>query len=233
MASQNIEMEDCEESNILECEHSYERLNMGNELTLSWKQWLKFLLLTLTVCLVFSGLVLAITYSTLHAELRVNMEKTYEVLMKTQNCSATETNALTSGKEKEETLKKPAFLARLKPRTDSVTLRSNSVVKFNAITTNIGSGYDSNTGVFTVPLNGTYEFAVNFVKGNKTQWLELQLMKNNRRIVRGHAAYDTYSSGSLQVILELEEGDRIYVLQPRSSGDLYGHDYTMFSGHFI
>lgn len=70
----------------------------------------------------------------------------------------------------------------------------------------IGSSYDSNTGVFTVSLNGTYEFAVNFIKGNKTEWFKLQLMKNNR-IVSGHAAYDTYSSGSLQAILELEEGD--------------------------
>lgn len=113
-----------------------------------------------------------------------------------------------------------------------MTLKSNSVVKFNAITTNIRSGYDSNTGVFAVPLNRTYEFAVNFIKGNKTEWLELQLMKNNR-IVSGHTAYDTYLSGSLQAILELAEGDIIYVLQPRISGNIYGHNFTMFSGHFI
>ncbi|OPL33500.1 hypothetical protein AM593_00154, partial [Mytilus galloprovincialis] len=61
-------------------------------------------------------------------------------------------------------LDKPAFFATLS--TKMVSLRTNHVVKFNNIKTNIGGGYDASTGVFTVRTKGTYEFAVNFI----TNW---------------------------------------------------------------
>ncbi|CAC5412894.1 C1QL [Mytilus coruscus] len=125
---------------------------------------------------------------------------------------------------------KPAFFVTL---SKTVNLRKNHVVKFDAIKTNIGGGYDASSGVFTVPRKGTYEFAVNFITSNRNEWLELDLIKNNIVVVRGHAAYDKFTSGSLQAILELNKGDRTWVSHPRSSGQLYGYNFTMFSGHFI
>ncbi|XP_052100786.1 cerebellin-2-like [Mytilus californianus] len=129
------------------------------------------------------------------------------------------------------TFKKPAFLATLTPR--EVTLTSSSVVKFDSILTNIGNGYDANSGVFTAPRKGTYIFAVSFVAGNRNEWLELTLAKNNNRLVRGHAAYAPFTTGSLEAILELEKGDRISIIQPRPSGHILGENYSMFSGHLI
>ncbi|VDI11503.1 Hypothetical predicted protein [Mytilus galloprovincialis] len=127
-------------------------------------------------------------------------------------------------------LKKPAFLATL---SKSVNLGQNHVLKFDSIKTNIGDGYDASSGVFTAPRKGTYEFAVNFITSNKDEWLELDLIKNNNMVVRGHAAFDKHTSGSLQAILELKKGDRIYINHPRGSGLLHGEHYTMFSGHYI
>ncbi|XP_052100783.1 cerebellin-1-like [Mytilus californianus] len=130
------------------------------------------------------------------------------------------------------TFEKPAFLATLTPR--EVTLTSGSVVKFDSILTNIGSGYNANSGVFTAPRKGTYQFAVSFVAGHRDkEWLELTLAKNNNRLVRGHAASDPFTAGSLQAILELEKGDRIAIIQPRPSGHILGENYSMFSGHLI
>ncbi|CAC5412897.1 C1QL [Mytilus coruscus] len=129
-----------------------------------------------------------------------------------------------------EPQRKPAFLAAL---SKGVNLGANHVVKFDDIKTNIGDRYDASSGVFTVPRKGTYVFAVNFVTGSKNEWLELNLMKNNKMVVRGHAAFDMHTSGSLQAILELKKGDRIYIKHPRSSGLLLGGSYTMFSGHYI
>ncbi|XP_063431061.1 cerebellin-3-like [Mytilus trossulus] len=126
---------------------------------------------------------------------------------------------------------KPAFFATLS--TKMVSLRTNHVVKFNNVKTNIGGGYDASTGVFTVRTKGTYEFAVNFITSNRHEWLELDLIKNNSVVVRGHAAHDQFTSGSLQAIIELNVGDRIWVNHPRSSGLLYGDNFTMFSGHYI
>lgn len=112
-------------------------------------------------------------------------------------------------------------------------LTSNSVVKFDAIITNVGSGYDSSSGLFTVPRKGTYLFAVNFVSGVSTHWLELNLLKNNNLIVKSHADATPWSSGSLQVILELEEGDQISIKHPKPKGFILGHRYSMFSDHFL
>lgn len=111
-------------------------------------------------------------------------------------------------------------------------LGSNVIVKFNTVLTNIRNGFNVKTGVFTAPENGVYELAANFISGN-TNWLELDLMKNNDLIVRGHAALDTSTAGSLQAILRLKKGDTIYILHPRSSGVLHGMNYSMFSGHLI
>ena len=36
----------------------------------------------------------------------------------------------------------------------------NEAVVFDRIVTNVGSAYDSETGYFTAPLNGTYQFNV-------------------------------------------------------------------------
>ncbi|XP_071167884.1 cerebellin-2-like [Mytilus edulis] len=127
---------------------------------------------------------------------------------------------------------KPAFLATLTPR--EVALKSGSVVKFDSILTNIGNGYNANSGVFTAPRKGTYQFAVSFVSGHRNnEWLELTLAKNNNRLVRGHAALDPFASGSLQATLALEKGDRISIIQPRPSGHVLGENYSMFSGHLI
>lgn len=134
--------------------------------------------------------------------------------------------------EKGQTYQKPAFLATLNPRLMELT-SSNSVVKFDNIITNIGSGYNAKSGVFTAPREGTYTFAVNYVHSGKKEWLELDLMKNNSLVVRGNAAFDPHTSGSILAILELKKGDRISVLQPRASGTILGERYSMFSGHLI
>lgn len=68
--------------------------------------------------------------------------------------------------------------------------------------TNIVNGYDGLTGVFNVPRTGTYEFSANFISGN-TNWLELNLMKNNEIIVKGHLAHAFSTAGSLRAIIEL------------------------------
>ncbi|VDI23131.1 Hypothetical predicted protein [Mytilus galloprovincialis] len=139
---------------------------------------------------------------------------------------------ITYQSEKGQTYQKPAFLATLNPRLMELT-SSNSVVKFDNIITNIGSGYNAKSGVFTAPREGTYTFAVNYVHSGKKEWLELDLMKNNSLVVRGNAAFDPHTSGSILAILELKKGDRISVIQPRASGTILGERYSMFSGHLI
>ncbi|VDI23129.1 Hypothetical predicted protein [Mytilus galloprovincialis] len=115
-------------------------------------------------------------------------------------------------------LKKPALLATL---SKSFNFCQNHVLKFDSIKTNIVDWYDASS----------WSVYLNFITSNKDEWLELDLIKNNNKVVRGHAAFDKLTSGSLQAILELKKGDRIYINHPRGSGMLHGEHYTMFSGH--
>ncbi|CAG2191660.1 C1QL [Mytilus edulis] len=100
----------------------------------------------------------------------------------------------------------PAFFATL---SKTVTLGTNAVVKFDRVVTNVGKGYDPNSGIFTVGQSGLYEFAANFISAD-VKWLELNLMKNYDFIVRGHAAKDQSTAGSLQAILKRKIRQQVY-----------------------
>lgn len=138
---------------------------------------------------------------------------------------------IVSGKTQHEVPKqKTAFFVRLKKH---LKLTTNEVVKFDTVQTNHGNGYDITTGIFTVPAAGVYEITVNFLSGSDSKFLELNLMKNQEVVGRAHAALDQFTSSSLQAILRLKPGDKIYVRQPRSYGNIYGDNYTMMSGHLV
>ena len=106
-------------------------------------------------------------------------------------------------------------------------------MKFDHVETNIGHGYDPSSGMFTAPEPGVYAFSVNFVKGRVNYNVELNLMKNNEVIARGHSTVIPWSPGSIQVIISLNRGDQIFIRQPRSKALVGGNRYSMFTGHMI
>ncbi|KAJ8299178.1 hypothetical protein KUTeg_023238 [Tegillarca granosa] len=38
--------------------------------------------------------------------------------------------------------------------------KRNTIIKYNQVTTNIGNGYNANTGKFVAPVSGIYMFAI-------------------------------------------------------------------------
>ncbi|VDI25198.1 Hypothetical predicted protein [Mytilus galloprovincialis] len=124
---------------------------------------------------------------------------------------------------------KPAFFVTLK---DYQNLYTNTVVKFTRVKTNTGYGYRSRTGIFVAPMAGLYEFNASFMTYSGIS-LELNLIKNDEFIVRGHAPSTRASTGTLNVILRLQICDEVYLRHPRDFGSIYGDDYSMFSGHML
>lgn len=116
---------------------------------------------------------------------------------------------------------KTAFLVTLDTNSN-LKLGKNTVVKFDTVITNEGNGYDITTGIFTAPVGGLYEISANFLSMGES-WLELNLIKNDQVIVRGHAAHDHGTAGSLQAVLRLEKSDKIFLRHPRSSATLGGY----------
>ncbi|XP_069107599.1 complement C1q-like protein 4 [Argopecten irradians] len=125
-----------------------------------------------------------------------------------------------------------AFSAGLTNGTESHVATN---VTYDKVFVNAGNGYNSNTGVFTAPLAGTYVFMFHSLsQTNQQLWLDLY--KNSNYVVTGHAhAVHDYASSSNAVVLTLDQGDALYI---RARGDnyVYGQPdeiYCTFSGFIL
>ena len=99
-----------------------------------------------------------------------------------------------------------------------------------------GKGYDSNTGVFTAPTEGTYLFYISIQSGHQ-KYIYLDIVLNGSSKVRSMNYYTSgstisiHQTGTNLVILYLTVGDRVWV--KRSGGKGYHSDSShvcTFSG---
>ncbi|XP_071166187.1 uncharacterized protein [Mytilus edulis] len=128
---------------------------------------------------------------------------------------------------------KPAFSASL---TRSKSLSAGEIVKFDKVWINIGSGYDPNTGVFTAPEPGVYQFAYTITKVNSNNILA-HLYKNEMKTV---AIYPSTTDsglemGTMNMVLQLQKADRVYI-KLTSGGLVYSEsnsNFDAFSGFKI
>nr|CBX41690.1 putative C1q domain containing protein MgC1q41 [Mytilus galloprovincialis] len=130
-----------------------------------------------------------------------------------------------------------AFSAGL---TRPLNLTHSETVTFDRIFTNIGSGYDSNSGRFRCPQSGIYVFQFHALsKQDKTVWLQLYHNYHYVVSVYGHTAND-YSAGGNSVAIHISKGDEVYVMAVDSKNGaktyMYGATdevYCTFSGYLI
>jgi len=135
------------------------------------------------------------------------------------------------------------------------------IVRFNVVLTNHGGAYSPSTGVFTVPVNGSYLVGFSGV-GYDGQDILLHLVRNGQRqlsafdnsgcsccgvssgpstsnsadmssagVTSGRCAGSASNAG----IIALERGDRLWVQLPDGYGmhnALY-HNYASFYGHLL
>ena len=118
--------------------------------------------------------------------------------------------------------------------TSSVSTWNSGALIFNRVISNIGNGYNFHTGVFTVPIAGTYVFYVSAVE-YKYQTLVVDIVLNSvskvRMIGENGAPYQT---GTNMVVLNLQRGDSVWVRHSQGNG-YYSHNVpiTTFSGFMI
>ena len=93
-----------------------------------------------------------------------------------------------------------------------------------------GKGYDSNTGVFTAPTEGTYLFYISIQSAYQKN-IFLDIVLNGSSKVRSMSYYNSgsnigiHQTGTNLVILYLTVGDRVWVKRGRGTG------YFSNSGH--
>ncbi|XP_063397778.1 collagen alpha-1(VIII) chain-like [Mytilus trossulus] len=111
------------------------------------------------------------------------------------------------------------------------SIAAHATVKFERITENIGSGYNSGTGIFTAPIKGLYHFTAS-ARQSKSGFLHLGLFRNNAQMAVSVAV--NFNSLTIGATLTLQSGDRVYVknVWDQPSG-IVGAGQSYFSGSLV
>ena len=127
--------------------------------------------------------------------------------------------------------RKAAFSAKLSAYEHQIT--DSEIIKFDVVMTNIGGHYSSSTGYFVAPVEGTYFFlATTFSCHNK--YVETYLNRNGEYLVSMHAdGDDGHETGSIGIVLELIQGDYVYVIHNGNQGGCIYGEFSNFSGFLI
>ncbi|XP_052715197.1 complement C1q-like protein 3 [Crassostrea angulata] len=118
-------------------------------------------------------------------------------------------------------------------KSTSLTLGARQTVKYDAVLTNDGNGYDDRTGIFTCPVAGTYMFVVDSLSWSGI-WLELKVNKMTvgRLNVRYGHKVDLIQM-SRTVIVKLKPGDHVKVENYENGGKIYFNLYSGFTGALL
>lgn len=105
-------------------------------------------------------------------------------------------------------------------------------IKFEKVWTNIGYGYDPSTGIFTAPRQGVYHITA-VVMSVYGEGLFLSINHNHNLIAGSHVTGDGFKTGTFDVILSLQTGDKVYISGAGGTVHSDINKYTTFSGHLI
>ncbi|XP_013085021.2 uncharacterized protein LOC106069827 [Biomphalaria glabrata] len=134
---------------------------------------------------------------------------------------------------------KAAFSARF-ARRDGNPIVSESVIVFDAVTTNKGEAYDVKSGEFTAPCSGQYFFTVtlrthqDLDSGYVDGVLQVDGQELARTSVHLDAPIENMETSTNGLVVKLEKGQKISVVtKTTSSGSFIGESYSIFSGFFL
>ncbi|XP_076117778.1 complement C1q-like protein 4 [Mytilus galloprovincialis] len=105
-----------------------------------------------------------------------------------------------------------------------------AVIPFEKVTTNEGNAFNGGTGIFTCTQSGLYLFMWNIMvdHGYSTQ---INLIVNGaiRRWSHATAINSGYTNAANHDLVRLNEGDKVWIANERTSGEIHPH-HTTFSG---
>lgn len=118
--------------------------------------------------------------------------------------------------------------------TFGLQLGDHQAVEYDRVYTNLGNRYDRSTGHFTAPVHGLYQFATT-VAALQNKNIHVQIVKNGATIASTYAENGGWDMGSVQAIVELDVGDRVWVRHHEFNAiqTIHGSLWSTFSGALI
>ncbi|XP_069131904.1 uncharacterized protein [Argopecten irradians] len=127
-----------------------------------------------------------------------------------------------------------AFYSILSPSLSNLGV--NQAMIFNHVVTNLGNSFDGITGRFQCKMAGAYVFNVHLLV-TPGKYFNALLVKNGSTVgyVYAGGQSGTYDHGGNTIILELNEGDAVWVQnsQDVQQGATLDSGYTSFSGFLL
>ncbi|KAK7461196.1 hypothetical protein BaRGS_00038755 [Batillaria attramentaria] len=116
---------------------------------------------------------------------------------------------------------------------NGIALGHQSVLRFDHVITNIGSGYNPRTGIFTAPVAGVYVFFLSFMSVYNQGDVMLVIDKHGEELDTAFANAKTkYDQGSTEVTTHLTVGEKLWVRQQLGTA-VRGGTWTIFTGYLI
>nr|KAG5686617.1 hypothetical protein BaRGS_006291 [Batillaria attramentaria] len=128
-----------------------------------------------------------------------------------------------------------AFSARFADdnQDNGIALGHHSVLRFDHVITNIGNGYNPQTGIFTAPVSGVYVFFLSFMSVYNKGYVMLVIDKHGEELDTAYANDKTkYDQGSTEVTTHLTVGEKLWVRQQLGTA-VRGSTWTIFTGYLI
>ncbi|XP_052770189.1 cerebellin-3-like [Mya arenaria] len=132
-----------------------------------------------------------------------------------------------------------AFTAHVSPYTLD-HLNHLDVIHFDQVLTNIGGGYNNQTGVFVAPVSGIYQFSCSLMDHisdtHGDAMVRGEIIHNSMVIARvfAHADVKYRDQGAQTVFVHVNVGDQVFVrVRDNTNLSLGGDMYSSFSGYLM
>ena len=104
---------------------------------------------------------------------------------------------------------------------------------FDKVWTNVGNGYNPNTGKFTAPKCGLYQIS-GTVMSTYGKKLHVYLFKNDKQTVSLYTGLG-YATGTVNIVFKLQKGETVYMKHHNNTQTIFSNNsvYCVFSGFLI
>ena len=117
-------------------------------------------------------------------------------------------------------------------------IASNEIITFTQINLNTGDAFNMETGVFTAPFHGVYEFQFSGLSNNFDKWIQIDVLMNDSKQFEitnynGHGVTGKpWENVNFSWSFKMTKNDRVFLKSVRSNGlHIYpGKHHTYFSG---